>query len=151
MIETDMLLQISIALTLDECTETVSLPCKLRYVMSKNIYNTNNYCNVRLKSSEKNFTHNASVNKWSCQVTLIFWLRKYKLNFQWRKQDTSLVFTWDWLVFIFLSCNTSIKGMIFYFRIILFSALLGMENGHTPAYVSQKTHPQNLITKLIWR
>ena len=82
MIETDMLSQISIALTLDECTETVSLPCKLRYVMSKNIYNTNNYCNVCLKSGEKTLrTMHPSIND-RAKLHLFSATRKYKLNFQ---------------------------------------------------------------------
>ena len=82
MIETDMLLQISIALTLDECTKTVSLPCKLRYVMSKNIYNTNNYCNVLLKRGEKTLrTMHPSIND-RAKLYLFSATRKYKLNFQ---------------------------------------------------------------------
>ena len=44
-----------------------------------------------------------------------FRLRKYQLNFHWRKQDTLSVFTWVWLVFIFLSCNSSIKRNDFLF------------------------------------
>ena len=78
-----------------------------------------------------------------------FLLRKYKLNFQWRKQDTLVVFTWDWLVFIFLSCNTSIKGMIFYFRIILFQLFWAWKMGtHLLRFLKKHSQESNYE---VWR